>query len=596
MNINYSSYRPEGISLFRLVSVVLLLALGCFTEASAQWTTSGNDIHNSNSGNVGVGTTAPGVKLDILSTTSLIARFGSSGSAHTQVLIDSPSGFNANLTLQRAGVSKWYIGNRASNDRLSFIESAGQIEVLTLLQDGKVGIGTITPTASFHIMSASSVGEAFRVHRNANTNGWGVAQLFTLNNSSGTATDYAQISVGIASNTAGSEGGDMVFLTRGSGTLTERVRINASGNIGIGTATPLQRLQIGTNTMTATASPDSISLGGTYSNTAGANAKLRLWDDNAGNVYGLGISFQQFDLIVPSVARYVWNFGGVEKMRLDNSGTLGVGTVTPNSLYKLDVNGKVRSSSGGFVFPDGTTQTTAAAGSQWTTNGATINYAAGNVGIGVASPSTKLDVAGTIDADAFSVNGAAVISSQWANGASSAINYAAGNVGIATSSPTEKLHVTGNAKVTGNIDVGGNINAKYQDLAEWVESSQTLPAATVVVLDDSRSNQVIASTQAYDSRVAGVISLQPGISLGERGEGRVLVATTGRVKVKVDASNGPIKIGDLLVTSDKQGFAMKSVPVEFAGVRMHRPGTLIGKALEPFAHGTGEILVLLSLQ
>jgi hypothetical protein len=37
----------------------------------------------------------------------------------------------------------------------------------------------------------------------------------------------------------------------------------------------------------------------------------------------------------------------------------------------------------------------------------------------------------------------------------------------------------------------------------------------------------------------------------------VLVAATGRVKVKVDASNGPIKIGDLLVTSDKEGFGAR---------------------------------------
>ena len=106
----------------------------------------------------------------------------------------------------------------------------------------------------------------------------------------------------------------------------------------------------------------------------------------------------------------------------------------------------------------------------------------------------------------------------------------------------------------------------------------------------------MVATEAYDSRVAGVISLKPGITLGEEGEGRVLVATTGRVKVKVDARNGPIQIGDLLVTSDKEGFAMKSLPVEIGGVRIHRPGTLIGKALEPLAQGTGEILVLLSLQ
>ena len=41
---------------------------------------------------------------------------------------------------------------------------------------------------------------------------------------------------------------------------------------------------------------------------------------------------------------------------------------------------------------------------------------------------------------------------------------------------------------------------------------------------------------------------------------------------------------------------MVSQAVEVAGVQMHRPGTVIGKALQPLDRGTGEILVLLSLQ
>jgi hypothetical protein len=236
---------------------------------------------------------------------------------------------------------------------------------------------------------------------------------------------------------------------------------------------------------------------------------------------------------------------------------------------------------------------------QWDNGASSINYAAGSVGIGIPSPLYKLDVNG--GTNGFRAKSSSVLSSDTIatfenNSAIQMIVRANGNVGIATTSPTEKLHVTGNIKVSGNIDVGGNINAKYQDLAEWVESSQELPAGTVVVLDSSKSNQVVASTQSYDSRVAGVVSLQPGIALGERGEGRVLVAATGRVKVKVDAANGPIQIGDLLVTSDREGVAMKSIPVEIGGVRIHRPGTLIGKALEPLAGGAGEILVLLSLQ
>jgi len=165
-----------------------------------------------------------------------------------------------------------------------------------------------------------------------------------------------------------------------------------------------------------------------------------------------------------------------------------------------------------------------------------------------------------------------------------------GNVGIGTNSPTSKLHVAG------NITVDGNINAKYQDVAEWVPSTQKLSAGTVVSLDTSRGNHVLASKGSYDTRVAGVISAQPGLSLGEAGEGKVLVATTGRVKVKVDATTSPIKIGDLIVTSEVEGVAMKSEPVSLGGVALHRPGTLIGKALESLEKGTGEILVLLSLQ
>jgi hypothetical protein len=133
-------------------------------------------------------------------------------------------------------------------------------------------------------------------------------------------------------------------------------------------------------------------------------------------------------------------------------------------------------------------------------------------------------------------------------------------------------------------------------VAEWVPSSEQLSAGTVVVLDATKSNQVTSSSTSYDTRVAGVISEQPGITLGEKSDGKVLVATTGRVRVKVDATKGPIHIGDLLVTSDIPGVAMKSEPVEFAGRKMHMPGTLIGKALERLEKGKGEILVLLSLQ
>jgi len=165
-----------------------------------------------------------------------------------------------------------------------------------------------------------------------------------------------------------------------------------------------------------------------------------------------------------------------------------------------------------------------------------------------------------------------------------------GNVGIGTVSPTAKLHVAG------DVIVEGNIGAKYQDVAEWVEASAPAPAGTVVVADPYRSNQVRPSTEAYDTAIAGVVSSQPGVLLGEKGDGKVAVAQSGRVKVKVDASFGAIRRGDLLVSSPVVGYAMRSEPVTVGRMPMHRPGTILGKALEPLSEGQGEVLVLLTLQ
>jgi hypothetical protein len=182
----------------------------------------------------------------------------------------------------------------------------------------------------------------------------------------------------------------------------------------------------------------------------------------------------------------------------------------------------------------------------------------------------------------------------------------AGNVGIATAAPAARLDVNGAAHIAGSLTVSQNltvsgtitgvVNAVFQDVAEWVPTSGDIDPATVVVLDSSANNQVTPSAHAYDTAVAGVVSAQPGIIMGEGGASKAKIATTGRVRVRVDATNAPIAIGDLLVTSDVAGTAMKSQPMELNGRKFHQPGTIIGKALEPLAAGRGEILVLLSLQ
>lgn len=165
-----------------------------------------------------------------------------------------------------------------------------------------------------------------------------------------------------------------------------------------------------------------------------------------------------------------------------------------------------------------------------------------------------------------------------------------GKVGIGTSSPTAAL------EVNGTITATSVIGAVYQDLAEWVPATSDMAPGTVVVLNREKTNEVMPSSSAYDTSVAGVVSAQPGILLGVAGASKEQVATTGRVKVRVDARHAPIRIGDLLVTSDQAGAAMRSEPMDVGGRKLHQPGTIIGKALEPLDGGTGEILVLLSLQ
>ncbi|HEX8136378.1 MAG TPA: hypothetical protein VF544_02190 [Pyrinomonadaceae bacterium] len=260
-----------------------------------------------------------------------------------------------------------------------------------------------------------------------------------------------------------------------------------------------------------------------------------------------------------------------------NGGNVGIGTSSPNQVLEIKKN---QDAITGIRLTNTTPSAKAFTSYQFQTDigiaGALFANSSGNSYYGGAN---SLNLVTTNGALAFGTN--ELIRMYVSN---------SGNVGIGTNSPTTRLHVEGDVKVSGNIA------AKYQDVAEWVPARQLMGAGTVVVLDTEQSNQVTTSKQPYDTRVAGVVSAQPGVILGEAGENKAMIASTGRVKVKVDATRSSIKVGDLLVTSDKEGMAMKSEPLSLGGTPIHRPGTLIGKALEPLEKGTGEILVLLSLQ
>jgi hypothetical protein len=116
------------------------------------------------------------------------------------------------------------------------------------------------------------------------------------------------------------------------------------------------------------------------------------------------------------------------------------------------------------------------------------------------------------------------------------------------------------------------------------------------VIDESQPGHLKLSEQPYDTRVAGIISgaggVNSGLTLSQQGvlEGGQNVALSGRVYALADATESPIKPGDLLTTSTNPGHCMKAADRERAY------GTVIGKAMTGLAEGCGLVLVLVSLQ
>ena len=281
-----NSFRPANSFLTWRPVIVALLFLFLLTmsrSANAQWTTTGNDIYNSNSGNVGIGTSGAPSAGSLLEVKK-------SQSAGTIISVDNPFTGASNsaysgVLFKQAGVNRLLVSS--VNDNHSFIPAGtaqfwnfanaptvfatNNTERMRLTSQGYLGIGTTTPNESLVTIGNMMVGyiightplystydsqsnvilelgystptsnitplPSLVLSKNltSTTNGLGVISFANSNIANGNEKRVATIS---AWTDGALNSGALVFNTTATGTLNERMRIASTGKIGIGTAAP----------------------------------------------------------------------------------------------------------------------------------------------------------------------------------------------------------------------------------------------------------------------------------------------------------------------------------------------------------------------
>ena len=319
-----------------------------------------------NDGNVGIGTTSPASKLDVDGDIAL------KGTAVFNFV--SPA-----LT----------IGDIAGTDSVNSLKLTTADDSTTVYLDdgGNVGIGTTSPSTALTIskpIDSSSYGSGtkaidFKVYYPGYDED----------------TIKASIYVGVSDKgTLNTQGGYLGFMTSNDGTLSERLRIEKNGNVGIGTTSPVSKLQVEGDI--ALAANGVIGQGSIYGNSGNSSfSTLKLYDSSTGDTV---LNNQSYDIEL--------NTAGGTKLIVKNNGNVGIGTTSPAS--KLDVNGDI-AVKGTSVFNLNSAALTIGdiAGTDSVTNltlttagGSTEVFLddSGNVGINDTTPSYALDVTGTIRA------------------------------------------------------------------------------------------------------------------------------------------------------------------------------------------------------
>jgi hypothetical protein len=403
-------------------------------------------------GNVGIGTTSPASPLSVQSNAKQLRLQTTSGP--TSYFTDIGSRYDSThpFTIEVSN------GAATATEYFGIYADAGGANNRIALLNGNVGINTTT-TTNGQLVIYNSSGNTLSLQKA----GGGPALIMGSD-----TTNYALIEA-IAS-------GGVRFYT-GNGTLTEKMRIAADGNVGIGTSSPTAKLEIAGFSTGA-------GLKLNYGNSSGTIEAVNFIANGAAN----GVIGMQ---MVSAGVGDLWLGGsGGRTLTLYRDGNVGIGITSPT--VKLTVSADVTDADVGQLRLVGSTSSAKmlSLGYQTTSNYGFIsaliagtgysNLAlqpnGGNVGIGTTTPfgtaanRTVLSVNGTTD---VSLNiGSGGSQRAYLYGASSyaelgtigslPLTFApnnsekmritvVGNVGIGTTSPSTLLHVNGSTTAGGNI-------------------------------------------------------------------------------------------------------------------------------------------------